>query len=274
MMNNFIDKVFVISVDDNELKICDYGLVKQGIGYEKFEGVVTNSAVGLNLSMIKLFKLCLERGYQNVLVLEDDALWKIPRVPDFIVQCFPQLPKDYFCLHLGINLLSQPERISENILRVDQAFSSHAIIYSRDAIEFILPIVERQPEIPYDITLRREVQPTGKVYCTMPMICTQRDRVSRIEGKFTQWDAIMAQTYAMHTKNLQYYPNQKGEIIKCYNGHMIDGIPITVDPNKHEIQNSNLIGKPCDCRRMIYGEEDCGCTVKQWEVKWKENINA
>ena len=240
----FINKVFVISIDKEELKICDYGMRKQEIEYEEFEGVVdTNGAKGLNLTMIKLFKHCLEQNLQNVLILEDDARWLIPKVSDFIMQCFPQLPKDYYCFHLGINLLTTPERISENVLRVDQAFSSHAIIYSREGMEFILPLIEANTEIPYDITLRRSVQTIGKTYCTFPMICTQRDRFSRIENKMTYWDSIMATTYAMHTKNIQSYPGHVGEIAKCYNGHMIDGIPPTINPLIFEVQNKHLMGK-------------------------------
>lgn len=273
----FIDKIFVVNLKErsDRLSIMDYQMNKQGIEYEVFSAIKDdNGAKGLNLTMAALFKLCLERGYSNVVIFEDDAQFTIPNIPAFIEECFTQLPEDYYCFHLGLNLLSQPERISQNILRIDQAFSSHAVIYSMDAMGYILPIVEMQPDIPYDITLRRSVQPSKRCYASFPMVATQRDDYSNIENKITYWSNIMAQTYAMHTKNLQSYPGQKGELAKCYNGHMIDGIPVTVDPNKFEIQRPELIGKICDCRRFIYNEEECGCTIKQWEVKWRENTNA
>lgn len=270
-------KVFIINLDErtDRKSVMDYQMRKRGIEYEIFPATKNdNGAKGLNLTMIELFKVCLERGYERVLILEDDCQFLIPGIVPFIDSSLKQLPEDYYCFHLGLNLLSQPERISENVLRIDQAFSSHAILYSREGIANILPIVEKNTDVPYDITLRTLIQPSKKCYCSFPMVATQRDGFSDIENKIVYWSSVMATTYAMHTRNLQSYPGQKGEIIKCYNGHMIDGMPPTVDPNKHEPQNHHLMGKICDCKKFIYGEESCGCSIKQWEVKWRENTNA
>lgn len=59
-----------------------------------------------------------------------------------------------------------------------------------------------------------------------------------------------------------------GEEIPCRNGHRWDGeLPPPVDKDVHEFQNTFLMGRVCDCKKMVYGEMDCGCSTKRWEIK-------
>lgn len=47
--------------------------------------------------------------------------------------------------------------------------------------------------------------------------------------------------------------------------HTIDGvIPQAFD--------EHLAGKPCDCGALIGSWEDCGCTIKEYQFRWKQNI--
>ena len=54
----------------------------------------------------------------------------------------------------------------------------------------------------------------------------------------------------------------------CRGGHRWDGVIPTVNPDLHEIQNSNIFGKQCDCGHLLYVTEDtCGCpTDKYWKI--------
>ncbi len=278
MKMNLVDKVFVVNLDErpDRLMAMDYQLNKQGIEYERFAATKNDNGIaGLLITMKRLFTESLEKGYKNIIVFEDDAEFMIPNVVAFFNHVVTQLPADFHCFHFGINLLSTPERISQNILRIDEAFSSHAIMYSSEGIRLILPLLDLHPITPYDIILRREVQIYKRCYATFPMICTQSDGFSNIEKKITYWKNTMATTYSMHTKNIQEFPPQFGETIKCFNGHMIDGMPVTVIPSKFEIQNKHLIGKVCDCKKFSYDEEECNCTrtPKEWLIKWRENVN-
>lgn len=268
---NFFDKVFLINLDSrpDRLEIIDCHLKEQGIEYERFPAIKDDNGIkGLILTMRQLFKLCLERGYQNVMILEDDAKMLFPAVP-FLREAIPQIPTNYHCFHLGLNLLTEPKRISPNILQINTSYATHAVCYSRAGIEFIAPLLEREEIVPYDILLMKEVQPVQRCYATFPMLCTQRTNYSDIEKKDTNWEALMAMTYSMHTKNLQ----SMNEIAYCNNGHLINWVVPIVDPKLFEVQNNELMGKPCDCGRFIYSEEECGCSIKEWRVTWKENIN-
>ena len=60
------------------------------------------------------------------------------------------------------------------------------------------------------------------------------------------------------------------EDVKCRNGHTWNGVIPTIDPSKHYVQNPDIIGKPCDCGRVIVQEGLCGCSrePKEWELKY------
>lgn len=271
---NFFDKVFLINLDSrtDRLEIADCHLREQKIEYERFPAVKDDNGIkGLILTMRKLFTECLQRGYKNIMVLEDDAEMLFPAVP-FLNEIIPQLPNDYDCFHLGLNLLTDPKRIASNILLIDQSYATHAVCYSKAGMEYILPFLMRDEIQPYDILLMKNVQPNKRCYATFPMLCTQRPDYSDIEKKHMDWSRLMAMTYAMHTKQIQ---NMSAEFVYCHSGHLMNGVAVQVDPKKHEIQHPELIGKACDCKRCIYAEELCGCPgTNEWRVTWKENING
>ncbi len=61
--------------------------------------------------------------------------------------------------------------------------------------------------------------------------------------------------------------------VDCKNGHTWNGITPIVDADRHEVQNKELVGLPCDCKRMTYFESLCGCSQDSWQVKLLENTN-
>ena len=73
----------------------------------------------------------------------------------------------------------------------------------------------------------------------------------------------------MQTSIFHNSPEQ--EEIKCKLGHSWNGVVPEVDPSIHEIQHPELINTPCDCGKALYDEKLCGCSIKKWEVKLKEN---
>lgn len=59
----------------------------------------------------------------------------------------------------------------------------------------------------------------------------------------------------------------------CSESHTFDMVIPKVDPSIHSIQNPNLIGRPCDCGKLLYNEKLCGCGVQQWEIEYLPNPN-
>jgi hypothetical protein len=59
--------------------------------------------------------------------------------------------------------------------------------------------------------------------------------------------------------------------IPCRFEHQWRGIVPIVNPEIHQIQNTYLIDKPCDCGKLVYSESLCGCAIKKWEIKYNDN---
>lgn len=273
MINDFFEKVFLINLESrpDRLEIADCTLKEQGIEYERFPAIKDDNGVrGLLLTMRELFRTCIERNYKKgVLVLEDDFEFLLP-ANNFIDAIINQLPQDYLTFHFGVNLLSVPKRISTNILQIDQSYSTHAVVYSPAAIKMLFPLLENNETLAYDIMLRDTIQIYGKSYCTFPMLCVQRPDYSDIEYRFIDWKTLCISSFNRMTKNLNFMAT---EIVECIGGHKINRQDIIVDPLKFEIQHPELIGQKCDCKKFIYGEDMCGCAIKEWRVSWKENTN-
>jgi len=200
---DFFTKVYLINLSEREdrLDVSRGTLEENGIEFERWEATkMENGVLGLLDTMKKLFTHVLENtDDQNILVLEDDFKFLLP--PNgFLNMLVEQLPTDYDCLFLGCNLLTVPTRFSENLLKIEQSYSTHAIGYSRAAIEKIMPLFEKP--VAYDIMLRNGIQWDGKCYCTYPMLATQHAGHSSIENKFIDWGSYISQSYRTYTKGI------------------------------------------------------------------------
>lgn len=59
--------------------------------------------------------------------------------------------------------------------------------------------------------------------------------------------------------------------LPCIPTHKWDGVIPTVNPDLMEVQNPDIMGKSCDCGRMVFNEEKCGCFIPKWEIKFLAN---
>lgn len=169
-INSLVDKVFVINLDKDKerLEKIHKSLTGQNINYERIPGVLganvgsspdlsmicnwfcTDGIKGCALSHHTAWKHMIERGYSRILVLEDDAVLPenfdekvrhiMGRLPDDYEMVF--LGCRYFCRNknftekLGHSVLgTAPETFTEEIVRVNGSLGSHAILYTRSAVE-------------------------------------------------------------------------------------------------------------------------------------------
>lgn len=160
-----------------------------------------NGVVGLIQTMHSLFTWAVKREKSHILVLEDDNQWLLDFWPA-MDEIWPQVPKDYHCLFLSCNLLSRPERISPNILRIGSSYSTNAIVYSLEAMKLILPLLEQFPTTAYDITIMKHIQPLSKTYACIPMLSEQRFGYSSIEKRNINWAEYQQQSFKMFTNGI------------------------------------------------------------------------
>lgn len=209
---NYFDKIFVISLKSDLGRLLNtfHQLEKYNIEaeIEVFEATYNEvGSVGLRETMIRLFTECLEKGYSNVLVFEDD-ISIINDLNKYMPLCLQQLPHDFDLLYLGAYVVSPfKSRYSANLLLLDKCLTTHAVAYSKKAIEKMLPIFKAHNENPRDTTtidmlLLNRVIIEGKSYITYPLLISQRFGWSHIEQKEVDYKKYIEEKYAEHLNKL------------------------------------------------------------------------
>lgn len=152
-------------------------------------------ARGLRDTMKQVFKEGIDNNLQNTLVFEDDAEPIIEPVwlHEYMRKVMEQLPQDYHMVFLGCQLTGNAcQMISENLIRVHKAFSTHAVLYSLQGMK---EIMARDFGYPIDNWYVQDIQPMNKSYCTYPFLVSQRDGVSDIGKQFISWKPFLEQRF-------------------------------------------------------------------------------
>lgn len=213
-----IEQIFVISLQKRAERriIITNELKKRNIPFRVWYAVEReNGEQGLKETMMALVEHCLAKDYSKVLFLEDDATFIQP--DEIIEKAFDQLPEDFHLFYLGCTLMTKPEKISDNILKVWGAYSSHAIVYSKQGLRAALSSLQTKPKLAYDVQLNYYGHQMNR-YCSYPMICTQRPGESDIykhdernvvlapfynsQTKVTDWGSFMEKQYLQLTKDI------------------------------------------------------------------------
>jgi GR25 family glycosyltransferase involved in LPS biosynthesis len=169
-INSIVNQVFVINMDKDieRLEKITAVLSKQNITFERIPGVpgkdvkyddrltdfcnnfCGDSVKGCALSHRNIWDIAHERGYETILVFEDDAdipsdlsvqlqnIWETrPRDYDIIslgIECFGK-ENNTVCSHLQDLMGFSPKQFNKQFLKVSGQFDGHALIISRKGIE-------------------------------------------------------------------------------------------------------------------------------------------
>ncbi len=188
-------KILVINLKHRQdrLKQVVEELGKYAIPFQLIEAIPNETgALGLLQTMRLIFQKAINEDTKELLLFEDDVLFlNDPNV--FMDECLKQLPDDYDLLFLGGNPTQQFTGFySPNLLPVSRMFSTHAVLYSRKAMERFLELGEL---IPLDVRIMVPIQQQGKSFCTYPLLCTQRAGHSDIENRDVDWDFAISKRY-------------------------------------------------------------------------------
>lgn len=119
-MSHNIDKIFYINLDKrtDRREEIESELQKYGLEAERYSAIHTPHAgiVGCGYSHLNVLKLAKERGYKNVLILEDDFEFVVPReeFETTLAQFFETTPEYDVCMLAYI--VQQSEEIPGNSL--------------------------------------------------------------------------------------------------------------------------------------------------------------
>lgn len=199
MWTNFFSKIVLINLPSrpDRLMQSSIELQRHRIPYEVVDGIKNeNGQKGICDTLLSLFEDAINKGYKNLLVLEDDvkvvvAPEEFERVMDIALV---ELPTTWEMLYLGANL-PNPDMVFEfsaHLLLVKRALALHAVAYSRECMKMILSLPR---QLPIDLQIANFIHQRGRAYATCPMLCVQREGFSDIEKKQTNYKGFIEDRY-------------------------------------------------------------------------------
>lgn len=184
----FFENIYYINLasrPDRDLA-TRYELERLGIKATRVEAVSgENKFLAFNESQ---YKALFYSDGDPVLILEDDIRFRISAVTDcHLSAAVKELPADWDMLYLGANITgsdvtnwNKPEPYSPHLSRLTNAWTTHAVAYSRKCINDIIGTWDWR-ELPiYDEWLRVNILPVKKCFVINPMIADQRPGYSDI----------------------------------------------------------------------------------------------
>jgi GR25 family glycosyltransferase involved in LPS biosynthesis len=147
-------------------------------------------AIGCKLSHYNIIKLSKERGYKNVLIFEDDVIFKVNDIFQPINNAMKELDKFDF-LFLSGNHLSPPMTLSNKkyIKKVSRTLTTHAYIVNCQVFDRLL---ENMIKIPAEIDVYYiEVEQMGSSYTLSESIATQMESYSDVLNRNVNYTNIV-----------------------------------------------------------------------------------
>lgn len=206
MWTEYFDRIVCINLPERFDRWYDVTEVfkEYEIEVERYEATKhTEGYRGLILTMKALFRDCLDKGYERILVFEDDVYFTEPKevLNQTMSDCVEWLSEnDWGTFHLGLQHVRLFDKlIAPHVLRVNCGYSTHAIAYNK---HFMESFINNYIDEPCDNWAVREYQPFGKSFCAYPLLATQRAGYSNIENNHIDWNRHISETYNMATKNI------------------------------------------------------------------------
>lgn len=203
MWTDFVDNVFLLNLEErsDRLDASEKELNRFDIPYTRWSAIKDfDGKAGLKLSIVQLFQYCLKNEYKRICVLEDDFSVLRTNFNELMDKCIEQLPEDFHLFYMGGNVWKQPTRKSANILQTPAIYSTHAIIYTKESMEYILKQLDSP--LPYDTILVNSIQKLNKTYCSFPLLISQKNGYSDILKKEVKYDVYIEKRYEEKTKGI------------------------------------------------------------------------
>jgi GR25 family glycosyltransferase involved in LPS biosynthesis len=135
--------------------------------------------LGCLKSHFGVIKDALKRGFETILILEDDTIFG----PNYkYLPYYMRLLNSYSMLYLTGSHLGKQLKINNNIMRVEGTYTTGSYIIKKDAMEYFVNNIEGYTK-EVDVFYAEEIQTRYKSYCTIPHLAKQMDGYSDIQCK-------------------------------------------------------------------------------------------
>lgn len=138
--------------------------------------------VGCSLSHRLVLEDARCRGFQRVLILEDDVEF-VPDADELFAGYINQVPDDWTMLYFGGNHQGGLEMVTRNVARIGGTYTTNAYAVTADTIERLLQVLPARPQdvkVPVDV-FYASIHAQEPCYVFRPHLAFQRDGYSDVE---------------------------------------------------------------------------------------------
>lgn len=154
----------------------------------------SDGRIGCIKSHLEILKIARKNSLKNVLVFEDDVVF-INDTLNTLNKSIKQINMDWKLFYLGANTHEKLTKITKNIVLIKNAFATHAICYDHKIFDTIISKIEKINQIKnhsdiLDVWMATNIQTKHICLGTNPIIATQKEDFSDIEGKVVNYKFI------------------------------------------------------------------------------------
>ena len=225
----YFDKLFVINLDcDTDRLLRVSGRFAQlGLTVERYRAIQSwerlTPAVdhalkaphfGCARSHQELLKLIWARGYNNVVIFEDDAVLR-DDVSSWMRRIVPQLVKvSWDIFYLGSHVARSVRTGSENLIQVLEGYHTHAYAVSRQAVLPLIRHIERAIEVGRAFDGFEDPQLVK--LCALPILAIQEPNRSYSLGSFVDrtrqyFGSFDRKDFEAHCPEMRHWIGSRGQ---------------------------------------------------------------
>lgn len=152
--------------------------IRVGCYAERFDHIPDSRGPhqSFNLGVKAILQRFLDSGQHSLLFLEDDVKFQNM---EYLWPALTELPDNWDVFYLGCNIQSEAKKVTPHIYRVTNAWTTHAVAYTRPIVEYLLRHYPDESSVMYDNWLGT-LLPTWNAYVAKPILAVQRPRWSNI----------------------------------------------------------------------------------------------
>ncbi len=162
---------FITAVDGNEIEVKPVKTV---------DSIATKGEIGCTLSHLKVVQLAKSMELKNCLILEDDVSF-CENVNFYFHDFLSQIKPNWDMLYLGGVHHGKIENISENIIKTDNTYTTHAYAIKDTMYDAIITVLNK-PNTIADIALS-SLHKKNNCYAFSPNLAIQREGYSDVVEK-------------------------------------------------------------------------------------------
>jgi len=214
-INEYFDKIYCINLDrrpDRWEENCLPQFKKLGLTVERFSatdgklldlphGQTYNSELAGSMSHLAALKKAKEENVQNLLLLEDDVVFRDDS-NELFSKFIQNTPKDWDIIFFGGNHVGGMQPVSEGVVKLGGSYAIHACGIKNSSFDLLISFLEDsinkvvnnrdtvfKPSVAADYFLAK-LHRVLNVYCSIPHLAWQKDGHSDIQGAYMDYNFL------------------------------------------------------------------------------------